>query len=55
MSAPYTWLAVLVALCIAGPYVLHARPRRPLDWIALTVTVAFLAWLLGGSASLRSR
>jgi hypothetical protein len=55
MNVPYTWLAVLVALCIAGPYALHIRPRRRLDWIALTVTVAFLAWLLGGFASLRSR
>jgi hypothetical protein len=55
MSAQYAWLALLVALCIAGPYALRVRPRRRLDWIALTVTLAFLASLLGGFASLRSR
>jgi hypothetical protein len=48
------WLAALLAACVAGPYVLGVRPRRRLDWIALTMTVGFLVWLLGGLTSLRS-
>lgn len=55
MGTPYGWLAVLLAVCIAGPYALGVRPRRRLDWIALTMTVGFLVWLLGGLTSLRSR
>ena len=51
----YGWLAVLVLVCVAGPYFFGVRPRRHLDWIAVTATVAFLAWLLGGFVSLRSR
>ena len=55
MSAPYAWLAVLVALCYRGPVCPAGPSSGGLDWIALTVTLAFLAWLLGGFASLRSR
>ena len=50
----YGWLAVLVVVCVAGPHLLGLRPRRRLDWVAMTGTVAFLAWLLGGFVSLRS-
>ena len=52
---PLSWLTVLLAACVAGPYAFGVRPRRRFDWIALTVTLAFLAWLLGGFTSLRSR
>jgi hypothetical protein len=55
MNTPGVWLMMLAALCVAGPYLLKVRPRRRADWIALTVTLAFLAWLLGGFSSLRSR
>ena len=50
----YGWLAVLVFLCVAGSYFLNVQPRRRLDWIAVTATVAFLGWLLGGFISVRS-
>jgi hypothetical protein len=50
----YGWLAILVLVCVAGPYLLGLRPRRRLEWRAMTATVAFLVWLLGGFVSLRS-
>lgn len=50
----YGWLAVLVVSCVAGSYLFDVRPRRPLDWIAVTATVVFLAWLLGGFTTVRS-
>jgi hypothetical protein len=50
----YGWLAVLLLVCVSGPYLLRIRPRRPVDWVALTATIAFLVWLLGGFTSLRS-
>ena len=55
MNTPSGWLAMLLVLCIAGPYAFRIHPRRRVDWMALTVTVGFLMWLLGGFASLRSR
>ena len=55
MNTPAGWLSLLVACCILGPYVLGVRPRRRADWLALTLTVAFLIWLLGGFTSVRSR
>jgi hypothetical protein len=48
------WLVVLLALCVACPYALRIQPRRRADWIALTVAMAFLIWLLGGFISVRS-
>ena len=51
----YGWLTVLLMLCVAGPYVFKIKPHRRMDWIALTVAMAFLVWLLGGFTSLRSR
>ena len=50
----YGWLAVLVLVCVAGPYLLGLRPRRRFEWVAMTATVAFLVWLLGGFVPLRS-
>ena len=55
MGLAYAALALLITVCIAGPYALGVRPRGSRDWFALTGTVAFLLWLLGGFASLRSR
>jgi hypothetical protein len=54
MNPVYGCLAVLLVVCVAGPYLLGLRPRRRLEWIAMTATVAFLVWLLGGFVSLRS-
>ncbi len=44
----------LAALCLVLPYLLHVRPRRLRDWRLITVTLAFLTWLLLGLASLIS-
>jgi hypothetical protein len=54
MRTPWTWYAVLVAVCIVGPYLLGVRPRRRSDWILLTATIGFLTWLLGGYAFVRA-
>jgi hypothetical protein len=48
------WYVLLVIACVAGPYLLGIRPRRHKDWIRLTVTIAFLTWLLAGFVSVRS-
>jgi len=45
----------LVAGCLALPYALGVRPRRPRDWRYIAVTVGFLTWLLAGFVFLRSR
>jgi hypothetical protein len=45
---------VIVGICIVGPYLLGVRPARPRDWQALVATIAFVLWLFGGYASLRS-
>ena len=50
----YGWLAVLLALCVVGPYAFRIGPRRRADWIALTAAMTFLVWLLGGFISVRS-
>ena len=50
----YGWLVLLVVVCVAAPYLLGLPPRRRLEWLAMTATVAFLVWLLGGFVSLRS-
>ena len=48
------WYALLVAACVAGPYLLGIGPRHHKDWIRLTVTIGFLTWLLAGFVSVRS-
>jgi hypothetical protein len=55
LRTPLTWYVLLVAICLAGPYVLGVRPRRRQDWLSMMVTLAFLTWLLAGFVSLRSR
>ena len=42
------WFYVLLATCVFGPYVFHRRPRTRRDWLALTIVIAFLIWLLPG-------
>lgn len=49
------WFLALVAACIGGPYLLHVPPRTRRRWVALTVTLAFLAWVLLFLAPVRSR
>jgi len=56
MSSPAaTWFLMLVAVCVFAPYLLDVRPRNRRQWLYLTLTIAFLAWLLPLMASLRSR
>jgi hypothetical protein len=54
MRTPLAWYVLLVSLCVLAPYLVGVRPRRRKDWIVLTVTIAFLTWLLGGFVSVRS-
>jgi hypothetical protein len=55
VRTPLGWYFVLVAICIAAPYAFGLRPKRRRDWIALTVTIAFLTWLLAGFTFLITR
>jgi hypothetical protein len=54
MRTPLAWYILLLGLCLFAPYVLGIPPRRRRDWIVLTVTIAFLSWLLAGFTSVRS-
>lgn len=49
------WFVLLAAVCLVGPYLLGVPPRTRRHWMLLTATIAFLAWLLGGFASVRAR
>ena len=55
MKSAGSWFLLLTVVCIVGPYVLGVRPRTRRHWIALAVTIAFLAWVLLFMGSLRSR
>jgi hypothetical protein len=54
VRTPLEWYVVLLAVCIVAPYVLRVRPKSRRDWIALTITIAFLTWLLAGFAFVRA-
>jgi len=53
-NAADVWFAVLVACCVAGPYLIGVRPRSPRQWTWVALTLAFLAWVLPLMVSLRS-
>jgi hypothetical protein len=53
-SAIFRWYSCLMVVCVVAPYLLGVRPRRPEDWWAVGITIAFLTWLLVGLAFLRS-
>jgi hypothetical protein len=55
MRSASTWFLILTGACIAAPYVLGVRPRTRRDWVCLTLTLAFLAWILPLMISVRSR
>ena len=55
MRTPTFWFAVLLLVCMIAPYLLGVPPRSRRDWMWLVGTIAFLAWLLLGLASLRDR
>jgi hypothetical protein len=55
MQTPLAWYLLLLAACVVGPYLFGVRPRRRRDWMLLTITIAFLTWLLAGFAFVRSR
>lgn len=54
MRTPLAWYILLVSLCVLAPYLFGIRPQRRKDWILLTLTIAFLTWLLAGFTSVRS-
>ncbi len=55
MPPQLIWFIALVAACIAGPYILLVAPKTRRQWAALTVTLAFLAWVLLLLAPVHSR
>jgi hypothetical protein len=55
IRTPLAWFVLLAGICLMGPYVFGVRPRTRRDWVSVTLTLAFLTWLLVGFASLRSR
>jgi len=56
MKSPITWFLLLASVCLAGPYAFGVRPRTRRHWVALAITIGFLAWLLLPLATgLRSR
>ncbi len=55
LRTPFAWFVLLAGICLTVPYALGVRPRTRRDWLLLTVTVAFLAWLLAGFALVLSR
>ena len=55
INSATVWFVVLVALCMAGPYLLGVRPKTPREWVYVAITIALLAWLLPLMASVLSR
>lgn len=55
MRSASTWFTVLTLICIIGPYLLGVRPRTRRHWLYITLTIAFIAWLLPLMDTLRSR
>ena len=49
-----SWLLLLVAVIVVGPYVLGVPPRSARDWRAIMITVIFVGVRLG-IGTLRSR
>ena len=50
-----TWFLVLSGVCLLGPYALGVPPKTRRHWWYISLTIAFVAWLLPLMASLRSR
>ena len=40
------WFVLLLAVCIAGPYLLGVRPKTHRQWTYIAVTIAFVAFVL---------
>jgi hypothetical protein len=55
MRSLSAWYLLLVGACVVLPYLLRLQPARRRDWTFLSVTIAFLTWLLLGFAFLHSR
>jgi len=51
---PFLCYVLLLATCIALPYLLGVPPRTTLEWRLMVATTGFLTWLLLGFVSLRS-
>jgi hypothetical protein len=46
MRSPVTWFLILLGVTVVGPYLLGVRPRRRRDWLAIAITIAFMAVIL---------
>ena len=57
MANPTTvkWFLILLGACVASPYVLRVSQRSRRQWFYVTLTVAFMFWVLFFMGSLRSR
>ena len=53
---PLSWLVSvgLIAL-VAAPYALRVSPKTPRDWRDVTITLAFVIWVLMLMLPVRSR
>jgi hypothetical protein len=46
MRSHGSWFLLLLAICIAGPYLLGVRPKTRREWTYIAITIAFVAWIL---------
>ena len=53
MRSPAFWFLIIAIVCVAGIYLFGLRPKTRLQWILVSLTIAFAAWLLPMMASLR--
>ena len=55
MRSPVNWFWMLATVCIVAPYVLGVRPTTATQRRYVSLTIAFLAWILLLMTSVRSR
>ena len=55
MRSSANWFFMLATICVVAPYVLGLRPTTVRQRRYVSVTIAFLAWILLLMTSLRSR
>jgi len=53
MRTAFGWYLLLLANVIVTPYLLGVPPRCRREWRCVTITLAFLTWLLLGLESVR--
>jgi hypothetical protein len=55
MRSPGNWFFMLATVCVVAPYLLGLRPTTVRQRHYVSLTIAFLAWILLLMTSLRSR